>query len=88
MCRMIMRTVARRSAMIYAVHCEHPDIEAFIDAKRNLEKLRMFNLAVRVTDAFMAALKKDDNWADRFHEAVYRTLPARALWDRIMRATY
>ena len=88
MCRTIMSAGARRGAMMGTMRCDHPDIETFIDAKRDGEKLRMFNLSVLVTDAFMAAVKTDDDWALRFNEAVYRTLPARALWDRIMRATY
>ena len=88
MCRTIMSAGARRGAMMGTMRCDHPDIEAFIDAKRDPEKLRMFNLSVLVTDAFMAAMKADEDWALRFNETVYRTLPARALWDRIMRATY
>ena len=89
MCRTIKSAGARRGAMMDTMRCDHPDIETFIDAKRDGEKLRMSNLSVLVTDAFMAAaVKTDDDWALRFNEAVYRTLPARALWDRIKRATY
>jgi len=67
MCRTIMSAGARRGAMMCTMRCEHPDIEAFIDAKRDLEKPRMFNLAVLVTDAFMAAVKTVDDWALRFN---------------------
>jgi ribonucleoside-diphosphate reductase alpha chain len=48
----------------------------------------MFNLSVLVTDAFMAAVKADGDWDLKFGGKVYRTLRARDLWDRIMRATY
>ena len=88
MCRTIKSAGARRGAMMGTMRYDHPDIETFIDAKRDREKLRMFNLSMLVTDAFMAAVKTDNDWDIRFNEAVYRTLPARALYDRIMRATY
>ena len=58
-CRTIMSAGARRGAMVVTMRCDHPDIEAFIDAKRDPEKLRMFKLSVLVTDAFMAAVKTD-----------------------------
>ena len=48
----------------------------------------MFNLSVLVTDAFMQAVQEDAPWELAFGGTVYRTLPARELWDRIMRATY
>jgi len=70
------------------LRCDHPDIEAFIDAKREPGRLRMFNLSVLVTDAFMAAVKADGPWDLTFGGTVYRTIQARALWDRIMQATY
>jgi ribonucleoside-diphosphate reductase alpha chain len=48
----------------------------------------MFNLSVLVTDAFMSAVKDDADWDLVFDGKVYRTVRARDLWDRIMRATY
>ncbi|MEX1147915.1 MAG: adenosylcobalamin-dependent ribonucleoside-diphosphate reductase [Sphingomonadales bacterium] len=88
MCRTIMSAGYRRGAMMGTMRCDHPDIETFIDAKQDKGRLRMFNLSVLVTDAFMEAVRKDDPWDLVFDGRVYRTLPARALWDRIMRATY
>ena len=78
----------RRGAMMATMRCDHPDIETFIDAKSDAQRLRNFNLSVLVTDAFMAAVERDDTWALTFEGTIYRTVRARALWDRIMRATY
>jgi ribonucleoside-diphosphate reductase alpha chain len=88
MCRTIMSAGSRRGAMMGVLSCEHPDIELFIDAKADPARLRMFNLSVLVTSAFMKAVREDAAWDLSFGGAVYRTLPARALWDRIMRAAY
>ena len=88
MCRTIMSAGARRGAMMATLACDHPDIEDFIDAKRVSGRLSNFNLSVLVSDAFMAAVKADGDWALKFDGKIYRTLKARALWDRIMRSTY
>ena len=48
----------------------------------------MFNVSVLVTDAFMKAVKDDADWDLVFGGKVFRTMKARALWERIMRATY
>ena len=88
MCRTIMSAGYRRGAMMATLACDHPDIEAFIDAKREPGELRMFNLSVLVTDAFMDAVRRDAPWDLTFGGTTYRTVAARALWDKIMRATY
>ena len=88
MCRTIMSAGSRRGAMMATLRCDHPDIEAFIEAKREANRLRMFNLSVLVTDGFMQAVKQNQPWELKFNGTAYRTVQARDLWDKIMRATY
>ena len=88
MCRTIMSAGSRRGAMMAVMRCDHPDIEAFIEAKQEAGRLRMFNLSVLVTDTFMEAVKQDLSWRLQFDGTVYGSLPARELWDKIMRATF
>ncbi len=88
MCKTIMSAGSRRGAMMAVLRCDHPDIDAFIEAKRDPGRLRMFNLSVLVSDKFMEAVKADRSWELTFGGTTYRSLPARELWDKIMRATY
>ncbi|MGE5201638.1 MAG: adenosylcobalamin-dependent ribonucleoside-diphosphate reductase, partial [Acidobacteriota bacterium] len=88
MCRTIMSAGYRRGAMMATLRCDHPDIEAFIEAKHEPGRLRMFNLSVLVTDAFMQAVKEDAPWELKFGGTTFKVLPARELWEKIMRATY
>ncbi|WP_050928298.1 adenosylcobalamin-dependent ribonucleoside-diphosphate reductase [Aestuariivita boseongensis] len=88
MCRTIMSAGSRRGAMMATMRCDHPDIEDFITAKSDAARLRMFNVSVLVTDPFMEAVKADTSWDLVFDGKVYRTVQARDLWNKIMRATY
>lgn len=114
MCATVLSTGARRGAMMATLRCDHPDIEEFIDAKHDKRELRHFNVSVLVSDAFMEAVRRDDEWALVFPEKalghayqgaetvmrrwsgeaepvpcrVLRKVRARALWSRIMNATY
>ena len=88
MCRTIMSAGSRRGAMMATMRCDHPDIEVFIEAKKDPARLRMFNLSVLVTDPFMDAVKADGPWDLVFAGKVFRTVQARDLWNKIMRNTY
>ena len=88
MCRTVQSAGQRRGAMMGCLRIDHPDIEAFIDAKRERGRLRNFNVSVLVTDAFMSALGTDADWPLVFDGEVHRTVRARELWERLMRATY
>jgi ribonucleoside-diphosphate reductase alpha chain len=88
MCRTVMSAGQRRGAMMACLRIDHPDIEAFIDAKRDPARLRNFNLSALVSDAFMAALAADQDWPLQFGGVTYKVVRARDLWARLMRATY
>lgn len=62
MCATILSTGARRGAMMGTLRCDHPDIEEFIAAKQDRSQLRHFNISVLVSDAFMAAVSRDEDW--------------------------
>jgi ribonucleoside-diphosphate reductase alpha chain len=94
MCGTLLSTGARRGAMMATLRCDHPDIERFIEAKQIAGQLRNFNLSVLVTDALMDAVHEDSDWAlvfpdkDAPNSSIHRHVPARALWEKLMRATY
>ena len=88
MCRTVHSAGQRRGAMMGCLRIDHPDIEAFIDSKRDPNRFRNFNISVLVTDAFMKALDADEDWRLVFGGEVHRVVKARELWDRLMRATY
>ena len=93
MCRTVMSAGSRRGAMMATMRCDHPDIEAFIEAKKDPLKLRMFNLSVLVTDEFMEAVKARAPWRLHFENRrgetlVEKTVDAAELWDKIMTSTF
>src|SRR5512143_2126784 len=88
MCATMLSTGARRGAMMATLRCDHPDIERFVDAKRDPAALRHFNLSVLVSDAFMAAVADDSDWPLVFPGFTARTVKARDLWQRILRAAF
>jgi len=88
MCRTIMSAGSRRGAMMATMRCDHPDVEAFITAKSDAARLRMFNMSVLITDPFMAAVKANGPWDLQFGGKVYKTVEALDLWNAIMKATY
>lgn len=87
-CRTIMSAGVRRGAMMATLRCDHPDVEEFIEAKRNPAHLRMFNVSVTVTDAFMEAVRANMPWPLVFAGRVFKIVDARELWDKILRSAY
>jgi ribonucleoside-diphosphate reductase alpha chain len=61
-CRRLTFEGARRGAQMAVLRCDHPDLVAFVRAKRGRTRWHTFNVSVAVTDAFMRAVASDGPW--------------------------
>lgn len=80
----------RRGANMGILRVDHPDVMDFITCKDDTTKITNFNISVAVTDAFMQALERDEEY-DLLHpktrQAVGR-LRAREVWTRIIHGAW
>ncbi|MCG6905063.1 MAG: vitamin B12-dependent ribonucleotide reductase [Desulfobacteraceae bacterium] len=76
----------RRGANMAVLRVDHPDIEAFITAKTDFDRLTNFNLSVAMTDSFMQALAQggEHRLINPRNGQVTNSLPAQQIFDRIV----
>lgn len=87
-CNTISSAGHRRGAQMGVLRVDHPDIEEFIAAKNNSNRLTQFNISVGVTDEFMEAVVEGDLFELRFEGVSYGMVDARSLWNKILRSTW
>ena len=81
----------RRGALMITIHVDHPDVVDFIDVKRDLSRVNHANISVCITDKFMQAVEKDDNFVLAFKNEkadIKRVVNARDLWDKLVRSAW
>ncbi|RJQ46252.1 MAG: vitamin B12-dependent ribonucleotide reductase [Nitrospiraceae bacterium] len=76
----------RRGANMGILRVDHPDILEFISAKDSDSKLNNFNLSVAITDPFMKALEKDEEYdlINPHNKKTTRRLRAREVFNLIV----
>ena len=85
----------RRGALMLTIDIRHPEIETFINIKRDKERVTSANLSIRMTDAFMQAVKDDTDFTLQWpvdvpvEEAkVTSVVRAKTIWDQIVDAAW
>ena len=76
----------RRGANMGILRADHPDIMDFIMCKADQKQLNNFNISVGLTEVFMQALEKDENFEliNPRNGEVTGTLNARKVFNRIV----
>ncbi len=80
----------RRGANMGILRVDHPDIEEFIHCKSNNEDITNFNISIGITEAFMNAVEKGEEYEliDPSTGKAVGSRNARALFDTIVEAAW
>jgi ribonucleoside-diphosphate reductase alpha chain len=85
----------RRGALMLTIDCRHPEIETFIDIKRDLKKVTGANISIRFTDEFMQAVEGNTGfclrWPVEAHPEdaeIIKMVDARQVWEKFVDAAW
>lgn len=78
----------RRGALMISMDCHHPDIEQFIDIKKDLNKITSANISIRFTNDFMKAVINDEDFELSFtreetDEVITKIIKAREVFKKL-----
>ena len=83
----------RRGALMLTISVHHPDIETFVNIKRDLTKVTGANISIRLTDEFMQAVENNEEYQLRFpvdakDPKITRMVSAKNMWDQIIESAH
>lgn len=78
----------RRGAAIAVLNVDHPEIENFINSKVKEGVFSNFNISVMLTDEFLQAVEKNQEFELKFNNTVYKKVNARELFKKMISATW
>lgn len=83
----------RRGALMLTLSVHHPEILTFINIKRNLQKVTGANISIRLSDEFMKAVEKEEDFEMRWpvdspNPTIKKTISAKMVWDEIIKSAH
>lgn len=83
----------RRGALLLTIDVHHPEVETFIKIKQDKKKVTGANISVKLTDAFMEAVKSDGNYVQKWpvdskNPLIEEKVRARDVWDKIVHCAW
>lgn len=83
----------RRGALMISLDVSHPDIEEFIDIKKDLDRVTKANISIKITNEFMDAVINDKDFNLEFTrsetgETIKKTVRAKDLFYKIAESNW
>lgn len=85
----------RRGALMMTIDVRHPEIETFINIKRDTKAVTGANISIRFNDEFMRCVENDSDYTLQWpvnvplSEAIYtRVVRAKEIWDKFIDSTW
>ena len=83
----------RRAALLIGLDCSHPDIEHFLEVKKNNTKIQSANISILFNNEFMEAVRDNKDYTLRFDvettgEKISKVINAREFFLKFARANY
>lgn len=83
----------RRAALLIGLDCSHPDIEYFLEVKKNNTKIQSANISILFNDEFMEAVRDNKEYTLRFDvettgEKISKVINAREFFTKFAAANY
>lgn len=93
-CREVAQN-GRRGAEMITISVNHPEIETFINIKKDLKKITGANISIRFNDEFMNAVKNNMQYDLRWpvdcspkHAKIVKTVDAKCIWNQLINAAW
>lgn len=83
----------RRGALMLSLDCNHPDLEEFIDIKKDLNKITSANISIRFDNDFMRAVENNTEYTLSFTrqetgETIEKVINAREIFKKLSDANW
>ena len=83
----------RRGAEILLLNSHHPEIETFINSKRDKTKITGANISIQATDEFLNAAMNDEEYEQRWpvdsnNPSIHSMVSAKKIWDSFIDSSW
>lgn len=74
----------RRSALLYCLHWQHPDLLEFLEAKLDKKELNNANISILIDNEFLKLLDNNEEVILKWQGEERGRIPAKDIWDKII----
>lgn len=87
-CNELREGGGRRSALLFCLKYDHPDLMEFLSAKLDDAELNNANISICIDDTFLKLLDEKGDVVFKWHGEDHGKIPANTIWDKIIQNSW